>query len=390
MARHSRIALLIESHRTYERNLLRGIAAYAHVHGPWSFFQQVRAPGNVVLTRLEKWGGDGLIMRCESRKLIQHIQKLNIPTVDLLGWYDLEDIPTLDTDHRAVAHMAADHLIEHGFEQFAYCGFDGLYYSERRREYFTEYLSELGYKVSVFQCPRQSHDRDSSTFEAHGVLDAEALAAWVASLPKPVGLMACNDARGEHVLDACSQCGIVVPDETAVIAVGNDDVVCDLCAPTLSSIEPNTRKMGYEAAALLDRMISGEDLPTVKILVGPLDVITRQSTDVLTIADGDVAAAMHFIREHAAEGVNVEDVLEHVGVSRSTLERRFARFVGRSPKAEIIRAQLHRVKQLLSRTDYPLVKIAQLAGFNHVEYMCNIFKDKTGQTPGQYRKQSQV
>jgi len=191
------------------------------------------------------------------------------------------------------------------------------------------------------------------------------------------------------VLSACGDCGIAVPDQLAVIGVDNDELLCELCRPPLSSVELNPQKVGYEAAALLDRMLDGKLPPAEQKSIPPLGVIARQSTDVVAIADADVASSVHFIREHACEGMQVEDLLQRVQISRSTLERRFARLLGRSPKAEILRVQFDRVKQLLARTDYPLAKIAQLTGFRHVENLCYLFKKKTGRTPGQYRNESQ-
>jgi len=181
-----------------------------------------------------------------------------------------------------------------------------------------------------------------------------------------------------------------VPDEVAVIGADNDEVLCELSDPPLTSIDPDARGMGYQAAALLERMIHGEAPPREKIRIKPRGVVVRQSTDVLAIADRMVAAAVHFIREHASSGISVEDVLTDVRLSRSTLERRFAKYLGRSPKTEILRVQLQHVKRFLSETDYPLARVARLSGFSHVENMCNFFKAKTGQTPGQYRRQART
>ena len=394
MPRRLRIALLIESHRTYERNLLRGIAAYAHAHGPWSFYNLGGTLGEVggsqeasVTSRLKKWGPEGLLVRCEDRRLVSRIRRWGLPMVDLLGWHETKGVPAIDTDHEAVARLAADQLVERGFQHFAYCGFDSLYYSECRSRCFVEYLSSMGYPVDVFDCSRNPGATSSFALETHGTIDVAALEEWIHSLPRPIGIMACNDIRGEQVIDACSKHGILVPEEAAVVAVGNDDVICELCDPTLSSVEPNTRKMGYEAAAMLDRMIAGDgDHPKIT-RIGPLGIVLRQSTDALSITDSDITVALHFIRRNAGKGITVNDVLSKVPLSRSTLERRFTKLVGRSPKAEITRLQINRVQQLLIRTDYPLAEIARLSGFNHVEYLCKVFKEKAGMTPGEYRKE---
>ncbi len=382
--------MLIGSTRRYRRDLLCGIAAYARTHGPWSFYHQERAPSDAIPAWLKNWQGDGIIAQIENRKLIRHIRQLKLPTVDLFGLHEIEGVPALDNDFQAVAHMAADHLIERGFEHFAYCGLSGVHYSDLYGTHFEQYLTQSGYDVSVYDRRQPSHAVTASTVETRGLLREDTLAAWIESLPKPLGLMACNDLRAQQVLTACGEHGIAVPDEVAVVGADNDEVLCELSDPPLSSIDPNAKKMGYEAAAMLERMIEGQDPPDEKTLIKPLGVVVRQSTDVLAVADRTVAAAMHFIRQRACDGIGVEDVCRHVRISRSTLERRFTKFLGRSPKAEILRVQLQRIKQFLTETNYPLVKIAKLVGFSHVENMCNFFKSRTGRTPGRYRKESQL
>jgi LacI family transcriptional regulator len=211
---------------------------------------------------------------------------------------------------------------------------------------------------------------------------------WLQSLPKPVGLMACNDLRAHQVLMACDENDLAVPEEVAVIGVDNDEAICGLSRPPLSSIDQNAEEVGYQAAALLDRLMQGGAPPQEKLIVEPSSVVARQSTDVVAVADADVAAALHHIREHACDGLSVNELLASVAMSRRTLERRFASLLGRSPKDEIARVQVGHVKRLLTMTDYPLAKIAQLTGFGYVESMCVLFKNMVGQTPGQYRRQN--
>ncbi len=198
--------------------------------------------------------------------------------------------------------------------------------------------------------------------------------------------MAATDDRAHHVLNVCGEYGIAVPDEVAVIGVDNDEMLCDLCDPPLSSVALNPMKVGYEAAALLDRMMRGKLPPKGRILIPPLGVVMRRSTDLLCISDPDLAAAVRFIREHACEGIAVDDVVRRIHISRSTLKRRFTSILRRSPNDEIHRLQIDRVMQLLSTTKLPLAKIAESAGFRHVESMCKLFKRKTGMTPGGFRK----
>ncbi len=388
MARRLRIALLIGASRQYRRDLLRGIAAYARVHGPWIFYHEEQIE-RARPAWLKDWRGDGVLARIESLSLLEHLRSMNVPTVDLLGLHNAAGIPSFDNDTPAVAKLAADHFLERGFEHFAYCGLPGVHYSDNSSNSLVAYLEKMGRSVNVYTPSRLGKPPlpvAAATAEAKGILQEEALGDWLESLPKPLGLVACNDLRAHQVLNVCARRGIAVPDEVAVLGADNDEVLCELSNPPLSSVDPNAQKMGYEAAALLERMIAGEKPPQEKILIEPAGVIARKSTDVTAIPDRAVAAAFFFIRENACQGISVEDVLRKVRLSRSTLERRFAQYVGRSPKNEILAAQLRHVKQFLSETDYPLSKVARLSGFKHVENMCHFFKDKTGETPGQYRK----
>ena len=197
--------------------------------------------------------------------------------------------------------------------------------------------------------------------------------------------MACNDMRGQQVLDACRAIGIVVPDEVAVIGVDNEEVLCDLSDPPLSSVVPNAERIGYEAASLLDSLMRGEKVQAARSLIEPLGVFTRRSTEVLAIEDRQIAAVARFIRLHACEGIDVSNVLRAVPMSRSTLDRRFIKIMGHSPKDEILRVRLNRAKQLLAETDLSQAIIAEKIGLEHAEYLSRIFKRRMGMTPSEFR-----
>jgi LacI family transcriptional regulator len=213
-----------------------------------------------------------------------------------------------------------------------------------------------------------------------------ALAQWLRSLPRPVAVMACNDMRALQVVAAAQSCGLLVPEEVAVLGANNDTFRCEMGYPPISSVAPNAFQSGYQAAELLDRLMGGAKSEPVDRRIEPLGVVTRHSTDVLAIEDKNVASALSFIREHACEGITVEAVLKHAFASRRQLEKKFRRHIGRSPQAEIRRVQVAKIRQLLFETDFPLKKIAELTGFEHVEYMCVVYKRLTGEAPGAYRK----
>ena len=200
--------------------------------------------------------------------------------------------------------------------------------------------------------------------------------------------MACNDVRARHVLEACRTLGLRVPDDVAVIGVDNDEMICDLTDPPLSSVEQGATPMGYQAAALLDRLMSGKAATPLRFVVKPEGVVARRSTDTLAIDDPEMAQAVRFIRNHARERIRIDDVVKAVGVSRSTVERRFKAVMGRTIHAEIERVRLEHAKQLIATTDLPLKRVATQVGFKYVQYLTKLFRERLGQTPAEYRKQA--
>ena len=389
MAMRPRVALLVESSRAYGRGLLHGIAEYVRLHGPWSIYLAERGLGYAPPGWLRGWNGDGVIARIENLGIARVVRRLALPTVDLRGLLTDLRVPLITTDDEGVARAAFGHFLERGFRHFAFCGFLGADYSDKRSECFARLVEESGFVCHVYRPSRPPHMGGTEAREQRGWTTEAEVAQWIEQLPKPVGVMACNDIRAQQILMACRVIGVGVPDEAAVLGVDNDELLCDLSDPPLSSIVPDTHRIGFEAALLLDQMMRGGLAPEALTTIPPIGVLTRRSTDVLAIDDRIVSSAIRFIREHACDGITVEDVLARLPLSRSVFERRFAKIFGRTPKSEILRLQLDRVKQLLAETDVPLKQIAFKTGFRHPEYMSASFKERTGQTPGQYRRSSQ-
>lgn len=372
--------MLIETSNAYGRGLLQGIIHYVREHQPWSFHLMEQGRGDDPPAWLKDWTGDGIIARVETAKIAQAVTRTGLPAVDVSAARLAAALPWVETDDAQIAHAAAEHLLERGFKHFGFCGDSRFNWSLWREQRFAARVREAGHDCDV-------HSVRGGQGDLAG--ESRALIAWLRRLPKPVGIMACYDIRGQEVLDACRQVGLAVPDEVAVIGVDNDELLCELAAPPLSSVIPNPRRAGYEAAALLDRLMDGAKLPAVPHLIAPLGVAARQSTDVLAIDDREVVRAVQFIRTHACERINVADVLKAVGVSRRVLEQRFRKLLGRSPHEEILHLKLGRVQQLLSETDLPLYVIAERAGFEHVEYLSVAFKRELGLTPRAFRQRAQ-
>jgi LacI family transcriptional regulator len=191
------------------------------------------------------------------------------------------------------------------------------------------------------------------------------------------------------VLEACRTSGLRVPEDIAVLGVDNDEIMCELTTPPLSSIEQGAKSVGYGAAALLDRLMAGKQVRRLCHSVAPKGVIVRRSTNVLAIGDSDVAAAMAYIHEHACDPASVGDVLAAVGVSRSTLNVRFRAALGSTIHKEIRRVQIAKARELIATSDLPLKQVALVCGFVHVHYMTALFHRHTGWTPAEYRKHAQ-
>jgi LacI family transcriptional regulator len=385
-----RVALLIESSRAYGRAALSGISKYVRENAHWSIFIQEHSLSNDLPGWFKNWKGDGIITRIEAPALDAVLKRLDIPIVSLRNVAPGVKIHCFLTDNSGVSKAAFEHLRERGFRHFAFCGFNGADYSDERRDSFSRFVTETGSRCHIFEESLPQGDFSTATYEEVGLKDGDLVARWIRELPKPVGLMACNDMRGQQVLDACRAIGTVVPDEVAVIGVDNEEVLCDLSDPPLSSVVPNAERIGYEAASLLDSMMRGEKVQATRSLIEPLGVFTRRSTEVLAIDDRQIAAVARFIRLHACEGIDVSNVLQAVPMSRSTLDRRFLKIMGHSPKDEILRVRLNRAKQLLAETDLSQAIIAEKIGLEHVEYLSRIFKRRMGMTPSEFRSRSRT
>jgi len=283
-----------------------------------------------------------------------------------------------------------DHLLGRGLRQLAYAGFADVAFSQERCKEFVQYAKARGVATSVLRDrPGRRGVGLAGVEEATLRHDAE-LAAWLKALPQPIGLLACNDMRAYQVMSVCGECGILAPEQIAVIGVDDDPVLCELSDPPLSSVDPDAHRIGYEAAATLHRMIQGARRLRAIQRIEPRGVVARQSTDILAIADPEVVAAVRCIREHACEGLTTDALVEELAVSRRTLYRWFEQYLGHSPAEEITRVRLERVKDLLATTDLPADEIAGLAGFAYPETMHRLFRKRVGQPPGAYRAHTRL
>ena len=350
----------------------------------WAIRFTEQGRGAPLPTWLKDWQGDGIIARVDSPQIAAALRRTRLPVVDVSAERFSSEFSRVSIDNAAVARLAAEHLEGKGFAELAYCGERRFLWSRQRGAEFKRGLAAKGRRCVDF-VEQAASGRPGSDAEIR------AIARWLKALPKPVAVFACYDGRALQVLEACQLLGLNVPEQVAVLGVDNDELVCELANPPLSSVQPNARLSGYEAAASLARLMRGEKktvAPTHQ--VQPVRVVERQSTDVVAVADAKVASALKFIRQHACAGVDVGDVLRAVPMSRTRLEEKFKALLGHSPHRQIVQQRIARAKHLLAESKIAISEIAEQAGFDNASYLSVAFRRETGLSPFAYRAKYEV
>jgi LacI family transcriptional regulator len=381
MAQVFKVALLIETSNRYGRDLLYGVRDWVQKSGEkWSirFTEQARRaplPG-----WLADWKGNGIIARVDSAQAATTLRRAKIPVIDVSADRPSSEFLRVSIDNTAVAQLAVTHLKGRGLRHFAFIGDKRFIWSRQRADEFRRLMFAEAKPCRIYKEPAAASDRQGSDSELRSIV------RWLQSLPRPVGIFACYDNRALQVLEACQLAGLAVPDDVAVLGVDDDEVLCHLCHPPLTSVLPNARLTGYEAAAQLSRLMHGERLAVQTHYVEPIRVVERQSTDASAVDDPKIAAALRYINEHACEGIDVSDVLRAVPVSRTLFDRRFKALLGHSPHDHIVTRRIERAKQLLIDSDLSIAVIAELSGFLNASYLSTAFRRETAQTPYTYRE----
>lgn len=381
MAKIPKVVLLIESSRASGRALLKGIANYAHHYGPWSFYWEPAGLEKAwpVLKTLD---ADGIILRDVDK--LDEVLAFGIPAV-VVGHSrpEVSGLVNVITDSATIGRMAAEHLLSCGFRHFAFCGYAGTQlehtpWSRLRQESFRDRIVSAGFEPPAEYIISQA--------ETDWPKERRALAQWLESLPKPVGLMACNDDCGQQVMEACKLAGLTVPDTVGVIGADNDEVVCGLADPPMSSVGINFERAGYEAAQALDGLMRGRKRVPQKIVANATCVFARRSTDVIAVEEPHLARALRFIRDNARQPMTVEEVARACGLSRRALEKRFRRELGQTVLESIRTARIQQITQLLIQTQLPIGQVAETLGFTDFQHFARYFRAATKMTPREFRK----
>lgn len=378
-----KVLVQIETSRAYGRSLLAGIAEYAKRNGPWAFCHNEPFYSKDVSMSSQEildWNPDGVITRSE-----EHLELLCHHEIPMVAAIHLEDehkgIPQIKGDNEAMGAMAGEYLINLGYHHFAFCGFNHQFWSRQRCLAFVKTVTEAGYTTDIFSGEDESLSSDAVQ---------RTMVEWLQALVKPVGVMVCNDDRGKQLIEAAKIAGVRVPDEVAIIGVDNDEVVCDLCYPSLSSIKLDNVQAGYQAARLLDMIMEGKRPDTEEIIVHPIGVVARQSTDIYCVNDPEVSSALEYIRDHSREMIQVSDVAESVCLSRRALQLRFKSSLGYSVHERIKKEKINRMAELLTETNMSIIEIALNLGFSNINHVSRFFKQEKGLSPHAYRKRYNV
>lgn len=375
------VAVLIETSRSYGRGLLEGVIRFSHEVGNWLLAFEPRRTEDPPKW-LADWRGDGILSRASTPAMARLIQRCQIPTVHLHPASAAQ--PLVAGDNQSIAEQAFFHLKEKGLKHFGYCGLPPDYnpHLVDRGERFRQLVEASGSDCFMF-----AGDLCTELLIADWSGEQKDIIRWLRTLPKPVGVFACLEERAFQLLEACRQAKFRVPEEIAVIGAGNDALLCNMSIPSLTCIDTDAPRTGYEAARILDRIMNGEQPPSEPLLIPALGVIPRRSTEMLAVDDPDVAAALRYMKEHVTKGLQVSEILQHVPVSQPVLERKFKAILGRTPKAELVRLQIARARELLTDSSLPVKVVAIRCGFNSERYFSDAFRKATGLRPAAFRKQ---
>jgi len=325
---------------------------------------------------------DGILGRIEG-KAANKAKIAGVPVVNV--WMNSPArvaLPNVFVDFEAVGAMAARHLLGRGFRQF---GFMGHLRDVSTRLHLKGFRSEL--KASGMSCSTHRFPVDDPYRARTWGAFSAGLAAWVDTLTTPIGICTTHDLESRFVIDVCRSKGLNVPQDVAIVGAGNEDVICVSPPPTMTSIDLNCTQIGYQAAALLDRLMDGEAPPTESLLIPPAELVPRQSTDSYAVDDSVVARALRFIAEHGHEPITVDDVVAATSASRRSLERRFQKAMGRTISEEVTRLRLERAKRRLAENDDALKNVAADSGFSSLNHFYRAFVRVEGISPKEYRKQ---
>lgn len=381
MKKSKKVAVVVPWHG-YGRNILLGVSKFVHEHPEW-VIHLIQSDSPVLAEDIQQWDPDGIITGLLDSDMGTSNYHYKRPWVSVLVQPDEPGALFVTVDEDAVGRMAAEYYLNRKFSNFAFLGNSEQEFSHQRADAFEYALKESGFECSTMLYPTKVYGVDKKK----RVSIDRRKAKWLKELPKPVAVFACDDWEAFQFIQFCRQHDFRVPEDVAVLGVGNDELLCNISNPPMSSIRSPEERVGYDAAAMLNAVLTGQRLPEHKMFLQPAGLVSRQSSDVMHVKDPVVAKALQFIQDHLAEPIRVEDILKQVFVSRTLLERKFRTELGRTPLVEIRRQRVRRARQLLADSNLSVSEIADACGFGSDIRLSTVFKELTGQSPSLFRKE---
>lgn len=377
--KRKRVALLVSAWNHYGRGIIEGAWNYAQ-NNFWNLDMQPTGPdGGMQIP--EGWQGDGIIATVHSRDLARRLHDFGVPVVNVSGArFAGSNFPRVASDARAVVQLAVEHLWSKGRRHVAFCGDPQKEFLDFWAQAYAEAARTRGFAaLSYARSPKLT---------ANSGLEAQRRdrARWLHGLPKPVGIIGWDTITCRSIAHACELASLEIPDQVAIISLSTEDLLGQTIHPPISGVDIPVKRIGYEAATMLNSLMRGRRPANREQLLAPLGITTRQSTDIFECADAKIRLVMRFIKENATTGINIDDVLRAVPMARRTLERRFLTLLGHSPAEEIRRTKIERVRQLLTTTDMTVPDIAEACGFAYAEHMIPLFARHHNCTPAAFRR----
>lgn len=385
-----KVAVFVETSRGYGRALCEGIADFAQANGHWVF----EGGGESWETGLRAIARDtdGVIARIPNAKMARALVRLRVPVVDIYRWRDYPLITSVDADHAAIGRLAAAWFIERRFKSFAFCGYTGAPFSDVRGASFREAVEACGYTCSTYKEAMYSSDYLGQMIlqaESYGdPPDRDRMAAWLDSLERPAAVFCCHDIRAYQVVTLCKEMGIAVPREMAVMGVDNDRILCGFSDPMLTSIDPDAQRLGWMGAQQLYELMTGKSHGVRHTVVAPKRIVERASTETDPVEPLWLSDALRFIRQAIPAGVNAEEVIRHVGLSHTQVEKAFVRVIGSTVHQEIARLRMREACRLLVETTTSAAEVSTLTGFSSPQYFNRLFHRQFGLPPAEYRRKA--
>jgi LacI family transcriptional regulator len=377
--RHTHIGLLIHGASDYRRDVRRGISAFARTR-PWLSIETWDGKTPPV-EWVRRFRGDGVIAQVTRRPLCSYLRRQRrLPVVNISGWIRDPGLPTVQPDDRAIGRVAAEYFLERGYRQCAYLGIPEAAFSLHRGDAYQSAIEQAGGHLRRFIMDVGAMERPPRGW------DPELQREWVRSLPTPTGLFVVGDDIARNVLRFCQDLSIRVPEKMAILGVNDDELICEMTQPALSSVNLRLHNLGFEAVSQLLANLEGRGSTPGKVLLAPGRVTERGSSKALAVDDPVVAHALRFILDHADRVITVESVLDEVGISRRSLEMKFTKALGRTPWEVIRKAHIERAEQFLISSDYSIGRIAELSGFKDAYQFSVMFKKAHGASPSRYRQ----